>query len=254
MILVRASTHLPRSRVIPHRSLSSAVDAQRGSTHRGSLEARPTAIGGWRALQIADNRRKRATSSMTTTFAGLGLPADLVAALARQGITEPFPIQALTIADALAGRDSAARPRPARARPSPSASRSSAASARPSPATRAAWSSSRPASSPPRSPTRSGPLGEVRDRKVRAVYGGVSMDPQVTALQKGVDVVVGTPGPPHRPHRARRALRRARRGARRRRGRPHGRHGLHAPGPEDPLRHRVRRTRRCCSRPRSTAR
>jgi superfamily II DNA/RNA helicase len=38
------------------------------------------------------------------------------------------------------------------------------------------------------------PLGEVRDRKVRAVYGGVSMDPQVTALQKGVDVVVGTPG------------------------------------------------------------
>ena len=38
------------------------------------------------------------------------------------------------------------------------------------------------------------PLGEVRDRKVRAVYGGVSMDAQITALQKGVDVVVGTPG------------------------------------------------------------
>ena len=42
---------------------------------------------------------------MTATFAGLGLHADLVAALARQGITEPFPIQELTIADALAGRD-----------------------------------------------------------------------------------------------------------------------------------------------------
>src|SRR4249919_3730078 len=40
---------------------------------------------------------------MTATFAGLGLHADLVAALARQGITEPFPIQALTIAHA--GRD-----------------------------------------------------------------------------------------------------------------------------------------------------
>jgi superfamily II DNA/RNA helicase len=38
------------------------------------------------------------------------------------------------------------------------------------------------------------PLGEVRERKVRAVYGGVSMDAQVSALQKGVDVVVGTPG------------------------------------------------------------
>ena len=73
---------------------------------------------------------------MTATFAGLGLPADLVAALAREGITEPFPIQALTIADALAGRDvlrqgqdrlgQDPRLRPPAAR---------AASARPSPAT-----------------------------------------------------------------------------------------------------------------------
>jgi superfamily II DNA/RNA helicase len=38
------------------------------------------------------------------------------------------------------------------------------------------------------------PLGQVIDRKVRAVYGGVSMDPQVEALRKGVDIVVGTPG------------------------------------------------------------
>ena len=42
---------------------------------------------------------------MSMTFAGLGVPADLVAALAREGINEPFPIQALTIRDALAGRD-----------------------------------------------------------------------------------------------------------------------------------------------------
>ena len=42
---------------------------------------------------------------MTTTFAALGVSAPLVEALAAQGITEPFPIQALTIADALAGRD-----------------------------------------------------------------------------------------------------------------------------------------------------
>src|SRR3954453_2980152 len=42
---------------------------------------------------------------MTTTFDALGVSADLVAALAERGILEPFPIQALTIADALAGRD-----------------------------------------------------------------------------------------------------------------------------------------------------
>ena len=37
-------------------------------------------------------------------------------------------------------------------------------------------------------------VGAASDRRVRAVYGGVSMDPQITALRKGVDVVVGTPG------------------------------------------------------------
>ena len=75
------------------------------------------------------------------------------------------------------GATSAARPRPARARPSPSASRSSAASARRSPATRAAWSSCRPVSSPPRSRTRSGRSARCASRKVRAVYGGVSHGP-----------------------------------------------------------------------------
>ena len=42
---------------------------------------------------------------MTTTFDGLGLAPELVAALAERSINEPFPIQAMTIADALAGRD-----------------------------------------------------------------------------------------------------------------------------------------------------
>src|SRR4051812_44164855 len=42
---------------------------------------------------------------MTITFADLGVSADLVAVLADRGIEEAFPIQALTIPDALAGRD-----------------------------------------------------------------------------------------------------------------------------------------------------
>ncbi len=40
-----------------------------------------------------------------TSFAALGVDPRLVDALDRAGITAPFPIQALTIADALAGRD-----------------------------------------------------------------------------------------------------------------------------------------------------
>src|SRR3954447_13337036 len=42
---------------------------------------------------------------MTTTFESLGLSPDLVDALSAAGITHPFPIQAMTIPDALAGRD-----------------------------------------------------------------------------------------------------------------------------------------------------
>ncbi|HEY7260855.1 MAG TPA: DEAD/DEAH box helicase, partial [Trebonia sp.] len=39
------------------------------------------------------------------TFADLGVPAPLVAALAETGITVPFPVQAATLPDALAGHD-----------------------------------------------------------------------------------------------------------------------------------------------------
>ena len=39
------------------------------------------------------------------TFADLGVAPDMVAVLEAQGIVEPFPVQALTIPDALAGRD-----------------------------------------------------------------------------------------------------------------------------------------------------
>jgi len=41
----------------------------------------------------------------STTFASLGLNPAIADALAERGITEPFPVQALTIPDALAGRD-----------------------------------------------------------------------------------------------------------------------------------------------------
>src|SRR5688572_1983729 len=46
-----------------------------------------------------------AGESPQSTFAELGVDADLVEVLDAQGIREPFAIQALTIADALAGRD-----------------------------------------------------------------------------------------------------------------------------------------------------
>src|SRR5215212_3830509 len=42
---------------------------------------------------------------MKKRFDELGLPEELVTALGAQGINEPFPVQELTIPDAIAGRD-----------------------------------------------------------------------------------------------------------------------------------------------------
>jgi superfamily II DNA/RNA helicase len=131
---------------------------------------------------------------MTSTFAGLGLAADLVAALARQGIETPFPIQALTIPDALDGNDICGKAK--------TGSGKTLAFGLPL--------LERVGKAEPGSPTglvlvptrelatqvcaALEPLGAQRQRIVRAVYGGVSLDPQIEALAKGVDVVVGTPG------------------------------------------------------------
>jgi ATP-dependent helicase YprA (DUF1998 family) len=46
-----------------------------------------------------------ATAPASRSFVDLGVPAALVAELARQGIGAPFPIQVATLPDTLAGRD-----------------------------------------------------------------------------------------------------------------------------------------------------
>ena len=42
---------------------------------------------------------------MSQSFLDLGVPARMAEALAAAGIAEPFPVQAITLPDALAGRD-----------------------------------------------------------------------------------------------------------------------------------------------------
>jgi len=134
------------------------------------------------------------TSTSVPTFAGLGLPSDLVDALAREGITDPFPIQELTIPDGLAGRDVLGKAK--------TGSGKTLAFGLPL-LVRVAKAAPRAPRGLVLVPTRElatqvttalRPLAEARGRRVRAVYGGVSMEPQVAALEKGVDIVVGTPG------------------------------------------------------------
>jgi superfamily II DNA/RNA helicase len=131
---------------------------------------------------------------MSTTFAGLGVSEPLVAALAAQGITEPFPIQALTIADALAGHDVLGKAK--------TGSGKTLAFGVPLLDTIEAAAPRRPHGLV-LVPTRELanqvkdvllPLGAGIGRSVIACYGGVGMEPQVEALRRGVDLVIGTPG------------------------------------------------------------
>ncbi len=57
------------------------------------------------AAQQLRMRAKEQKQTMTKSFAQLGVPDHISEALAKRGITDPFEIQAATIADALAGRD-----------------------------------------------------------------------------------------------------------------------------------------------------
>jgi superfamily II DNA/RNA helicase len=129
-----------------------------------------------------------------TTFAELGVSPELAAALAEQGIAEPFPIQALTIADGLAGRDVCGEAK--------TGSGKTLAFGLPL-LQRIDRGQPRKPHGLVLVPTRElavqvdgvlAPLGKTAGRRVRAVYGGVAVEPQVKALHRGVDVVIGTPG------------------------------------------------------------
>jgi superfamily II DNA/RNA helicase len=130
------------------------------------------------------------------SFAALGVPADIVAALDRKSITEPFPIQAMTIPDALAGRDVCGK--------APTGSGKTLAFGIGAVA-RLQGKPSKPKH--PRvlvlTPTRElaaqvaselQVLATPRNLRVDCFYGGVGYGPQLKALSRGVDVAVCCPG------------------------------------------------------------
>ncbi|MFI6209446.1 DEAD/DEAH box helicase [Streptomyces sp. NPDC051041] len=130
------------------------------------------------------------------TFADLGLPEGVVRKLAQNGVTTPFPIQAATIPDALAGKDILGRGR--------TGSGKTLSFGLP---TLAQLAGGRTEKHKPRAviltPTRElamqvadalQPYGDVLGLKMKVVCGGTSMGNQIYALEKGVDVLVATPG------------------------------------------------------------
>jgi superfamily II DNA/RNA helicase len=129
-----------------------------------------------------------------TTFEDLGVSSDLVEALSARGIERPFPIQQLTIPDALAGRDVCGKAK--------TGSGKTLAFGLPILERVGEAKSKRPLALA-LVPTRElalqvseelEPLGAVRGVSVEAIYGGAKIERQIAALAKGVELVVATPG------------------------------------------------------------
>ncbi|MTB73014.1 DEAD/DEAH box helicase [Arsenicicoccus sp. MKL-02] len=134
----------------------------------------------------------------TNAFARLGVPTSLSSVLEGQGITEPTPIQAVTLPDSLAGRDVLGRGR--------TGSGKTYAFLLPL-VTRLAASRTRRTPSRPRAlilaPTRelatqieasAAPLVAAEGLRTLTVFGGVGQGPQVSALKRGVDILIACPG------------------------------------------------------------
>ncbi len=129
---------------------------------------------------------------MPPTFAQLGAPDFIVRALAQRGISQPFAIQAATVADALAGLDVCGR--------APTGSGKTLAFGIPLVAGVGTAHPRRPRALV-LAPTRELAdqiMTELRTfagkRRVGVAYGGVGYDAQVKSLRRGVDILVACPG------------------------------------------------------------
>ena len=131
----------------------------------------------------------------TVTFAQLGVPDSIQAALARHGITKPFEIQSATIADGLAGRDVCGR--------APTGSGKTLAFG--IPLVVQAGKAGRAEPKRPRAlvlaPTRE--LAEQINTEIRTfaglvrsgvVYGGVGYGEQFKLFRQGIEILVACPG------------------------------------------------------------
>ena len=172
-----------------------------------AFETRPPYSGGSLLSVLPAERRpsaqrgrrgpaNRAAAAPAVSFAAAGVPAPLVAALAAAGITTPFPIQAATLPDALAGRDILGRGQ--------TGSGKTLGFCIPLAAGLADGYTS---ACRPRGlvlvPTRElasqvhavlAPLAESMGLSVATIYGGVPQKPQVAKLRDRADIVVACPG------------------------------------------------------------
>ncbi|GJF28829.1 DEAD/DEAH box helicase [Kitasatospora sp. NE20-6] len=191
---------------------------QRGTSRRTGGAARPQRAASTRTAAAGDRRAPRtpraprstaapATQEFTVvegtparppaaTFAELEMPKPLLAALTREGVTEPFPIQSATLPDALAGRDVLGRGR--------TGSGKTLAFGL---ALLARTAGKRAAARHPLAlvlvPTRElaqqvtealSPYAQALQLRIATVVGGMPIGRQANLVRRGTEVLVATPG------------------------------------------------------------
>ncbi|MBW1604674.1 DEAD/DEAH box helicase [Streptomyces sp. JJ66] len=173
------------------------VPAQQGAAPKAQPETQPEpAAVAEDALANDPVAQDAPDAAPEVTFGDLGLPDPVVRKLAQNGVVTPFPIQAATIPDALGGKDILGRGR--------TGSGKTLSFGLP---TLARLAGGRTARHRPRAviltPTRElamqvsdalQPYGDVLGLKLKVVCGGTSMGNQIGALERGVDILVATPG------------------------------------------------------------
>ncbi|WP_409426424.1 DEAD/DEAH box helicase [Mycobacterium sp. SMC-11] len=132
----------------------------------------------------------------TNSFADLGVPAVLVGVLADRGIAAPFPIQVATLPDSLAGRDVLGRGKTGSGKTLafslPLVARLAGEKRRPARPTGLVLAPTRELATQIAATLE--PLAAASGLKVTTIFGGVSQNRQVAALNAGADIVVACPG------------------------------------------------------------
>ncbi|HET9173076.1 MAG TPA: DEAD/DEAH box helicase [Actinospica sp.] len=155
--------------------------------------ARPTT-----STTAASPAAPAAKPAVAATFAELGVPAALTAVLAAEGITTPFPIQAATLPDSLAGRDVLGRGRTGSGKTLgfllPVLSRLAANPRKRRPNYPRALILAPTRELATQIHTAAEPLAKALGLRTTAIFGGVGARPQISALRSGIDLVIACPG------------------------------------------------------------
>jgi superfamily II DNA/RNA helicase len=147
---------------------------------------------------MAVHRPTTSIASTSTTFDALGVPSRLTEALATAGVHQPFPIQAATLPDSLAGRDVLGRGRTGSGKTYafliPVLARLAAEAGRPSPGRPRALILAPTRELASQIEASAAPLAKALGLHTLTVFGGVRPGPQIAALRAGVDLLIACPG------------------------------------------------------------